>query len=1030
MKLLLLIISIVPLAAVGQETPNFTNDVWPILTQNCIKCHGERNQEGDLRLDSPQAIREGGEYGAIVEPGDPGDSTLFELVTSTDDERMPSKGDPLPPESIEILRQWIESGSNFDGWQPEFTAIANASIQQNHWAFTAPKRPGLPASVTNPIDHFVRIQAESNGLKLSKPAEKLTLIRRLALDLTGLPPTPQEVDRILALPENSWYATYVDELLASPHYGERWARHWLDAAQYADSDGFEKDKPRAVSAWRDWVINAFNSDMPYNQFIVEQIAGDLLPNATQDNRVATGFLRNSMINEEGGVHPEQFRMEAMFNRMDLIGRAVLGLTVGCAQCHDHKYDPLSHTDYFRMMAFINNSHEAQITVYTPEESDTKNDVLAAIHTLEKSVDTQSRRVRKSSKAWEKSILAQPNPEWEVLDLTFDDSSAGGQRSLPQADGSYLAQGYAPTRFDPKMLAVPKTRRITAVRLELLSDNNLPRGGPGRSIYGTAALAEIELRHAPVEREIREWGSWDKTIFDSAIADVNPAEKKLGPEWPNKGEDKRVTGPIAMAIDRKGDTAWTTDNGAGRRNQAREAIFTLKHPLELVEGEQIAINLSQKHGGWNSDDNQNYNIGRFRLSITSADELPSEITSDALLQALSTPENNRSDEQNALIHRRWLTATPQQDEFNIKLDETWARHPLGATQLVMMEQDQPRITHRLDRGDYLSPEEVVNQGTPGFLHTLDTSAPTNRLTFAQWLASPDSPTTARTIVNRVWQQYFGTGIVATPSDFGVQGERPTHPELLDWLAVEFMENDWSLKQLHKRITESQTYQQSSHLTPEALERDPDNRYLARASRIRVEGEVVRDIALASSGLLNPKVGGPSVHPPAPDYLFVPPASYGPKVWKASDDTEKYRRALYTFRFRSVPYPVLQIFDTPAGNAPCTLRDRSNTPLQALATLNEPLFNECAAALGTQSMLHGGNSDASRIDYAFRSAVTRPPDATETETLQRFLVNQRGRINSGELDATKLVPDGDDLSERAAWALTARVILNLDETITRQ
>lgn len=664
----LILIFILPSVIAGaQESVHFTDDVWPILTQNCIKCHGERNQEGELRLDSPESIQAGGEYGAIIEAGNVDDSTLYELVSGAGDERMPPKGDPLSSEDVETLKNWIASGANFDGWQPELTALANEQFHTDHWAFVAPEKIEIPQSAAHPIDFFVDARAKASGLKRAERADQITLIRRLALDLTGLPPSPEDVDRILALPEADWFSTYLHELLASPHYGERWARHWLDAAQYADSDGFEKDKPRFVSAWRDWVIKAFNDDMPYDQFIVEQIAGDLLPNATQDNRVATGFLRNSMVNEEGGIHPEQFRMEAMFNRMDLIGRAVLGLTVGCAQCHDHKFDPISHSDYFRMMAFINNSHEAQISIYSLEGQNTRNDVLAAVNELQARADTK--KFRKQRKMWERQIAATPKPDWEVLELSFDDSTAGGQRCIPEEDGSYTAQGYAPTRFDPKMIAVPASRRITALRLELLPDPNLPRGGPGRSIYGTAALSEIELRHAPGDREIREWNDWAKTTFSKAIADVNPAEKKLGPEWPNKGEDNRVTGPVSMAIDRRGHTAWTTDLGPGRSNQSREAIFILDQPLELGEGEQIAINLSQKHGGWNSDDNQNYNIGRFRLSVTSSDDLPDEIVSDALRTALDSPEEQRTDEQQAVLLDNWLASTEDAAPIRTTLDTT-------------------------------------------------------------------------------------------------------------------------------------------------------------------------------------------------------------------------------------------------------------------------------------------------------------------------------------------------------------------------
>ena len=1021
-RLVLFALLIAPLA-IAQETPFFVEDVWPIFTENCIKCHGERNQEGDLRLDSPDGIRTGGEFGKIVAPGNADDSVMYELVSGISDERMPPQGDPLSDEKIATIKAWIASGAEFDGWKPELTAIANSAATDKHWAFKKPERPTVPPAKAHPIDAFVHERLSAENLAPAPRADRATLIRRLALDLTGLPPTPEDVDRMLAMPEDAWYAAWREELLASPHYGERWARHGLDAAQYADSDGFEKDKPRSVYFWRDWVVSALNNDMPYDQFVIEQIAGDLLPNATQDQKVATGFLRNSMINEEGGIHPEQFRMEAMFNRMDLIGRAVLGLTVGCAQCHDHKYDPLSHRDYFRMMAFINNSHEAQITVHTPEERKTHREVLKAIRSLEK----MALAANPERAPFEESLLAEPQPDWEVLEFEFDDTSAGGQRHMPQGDGSYLAAGYAPTRFAPKMTTVPKTKRITALRLELLPDKNLPRGGPGRSMYGTSALTDIQLRWDSVEREIREYGKWNKVEFGSAIADVNPAKHELGPEWPVRGDRKKWTGGVEYAIDGKSDTAWTTDNGPLRRNTRREAIFVLKEPLELPADTQIAISLMQQHGGYNSNNNQNYNIGRFRISVTDSDDLPDQIVPRRVRQALTKTQPSAG--QRKALDRYWLANAPETTELRTKLDELWWKLPNGDTQLTYMERPEPRDTHLLDRGDYLSPLEEVEAGVPDFLHDFNETGEPKRLEFARWLASPDSPTTARTIVNRVWQQYFGTGLVSTSADFGLQGEQPSHPEMLDWLALEFVDSGWSLKELHRLITDSETYKQSSQINSGLLERDPHNRLLARATRLRVEGEVVRDIALASSGLLDTTLGGPSVYPPAPEYLFQPPASYGEKVWLQGEDSQTYRRGLYTFRFRSVPYPVLQIFDAPAGNAPCTRRDVSNTPLQALATLNEPLFNEAAAALGARAMVQDG-SDSARVAYAFKSVVSREPEYEETAALVKFLNRQRFRIGAGSVDAEALVSSGDQLNERAAWALTVRVILNLDETITRQ
>ncbi|MBI2432167.1 MAG: DUF1549 domain-containing protein [Candidatus Hydrogenedentes bacterium] len=919
-------------------------------------------------------------------------------------------------------------------------AQAQGVASSTHWAFVPPERPPLPdvrteAWVRNAIDRFVLARLEQEQLAPAAEADRETLVRRLCLDLTGLPPSLEEVERVLADTSEGWYGALVERLLASPHYGERWARHWMDAAQYADSDGFEKDKPRQVWAWRDWVIRAFNNDLPYDQFIIEQIAGDLLQNATQDQRVATGFLRNSMINEEGGIDPEQFRMEAQFNRMEIVGRAVLGLTVQCAQCHSHKYDPISQSEYYGMLAFLNNAHEACTSVYSASDVRQRSEILALVSGIESGIKEAHPDWHERLAAWESTACVQPEPAWEVLSLEFDDSSAGGQRCLPQSDGSYLAQGYAPTQFQPKMTAHTSLPRITALRLELIADPNLPRGGPGRSVYGACALSELELRIAPAGTPIADYDKWAPVKIASAIADVNPPLRKLGPEFPIKKEDPRVTGPIEMAIDGKSETAWSTDLDPERRNQSRCAIFKLAEPRTVDPNTVLAVRLSQQHGGWNSDDNQTNNLGRFRISVTKDDALPETALPQAVRAALAKPPAERSAADKGTIFSHWRGTVAEFAEANARIDTLLQAVPSGATQLVLQERETPRVTHRLVRGDFLRPAEEVAPGVPASLPPLESDGTPDRLDFARWLAARNAPTTARALVNRVWQQYFGTGISATTADLGTQGEAPSHPELLDWLAVEFMKSGWSLKHLHRLITGSATYRQTSNVTQDLLQRDPYSRLLARGARFRVEGETVRDIALAASGLLNPAIGGPSVYPPAPEFLFQPPASYGPKTWRVEQGAQQFRRALYTFRFRSVPYPVLQSFDAPPGDAPCTRRVRSNTPLQALTTLNEPLFFACARGLAEVTLAEGGATNESRIEYAFRRCNTRRPEAEEIATLRQFLDKQRARIAAGELNPGPLlaaVDKGapDNNAELAAWTLVARAILNLDETISRQ
>lgn len=1019
------------LARAEREAVSFDRQIRPVLA-GCFKCHGPdpSSRKANLRLDTREDAVAARKDGAAIVPGDPDASRLIARVASADPEfRMPptDAGDPLSAEQVSALRTWIAQGA-------EYT---------EHWAFVPPRRPELPEVAdtswpTTPIDRFVFARLEREGLAPSPEADRAALVRRLHLDLIGLPPSIEELETALADTGDGWYDALVERLLASPHYGERWARFWLDAAQYADSDGFEKDKPRFVWAWRDWVIRAFNEDMPFDQFVIEQVAGDMLPNASQDQFVATGFLRNSMINEEGGIDPEQFRMEAQFNRMDIVGRAVLGLTVSCAQCHTHKYDPLTHTEYYAMLAFLNNEHEACITVYSDEERRQRDAILALVREIEDGIQRSHPDWRERMAAWEASIAAEPRPTWETLELTFDDTSASGQKCIPQGDGSYLAQGYAPTQFHPKMTATTTLKRITAVRLELLTDPNLPRNGPGRSIYGASALSEFELRIAPAGTPIEEYDKWTNVKLAAAIADVNPPQRALGGEFPDReGKQHRVTGPAAFAIDGKPETAWTTDTNPETRNQPHEIIFMLAEPLLVPENSVIAVRPSQLHGGWNSDDNQNNNLGRFRFSVTDSETLPRVVLPESVRAALAVAPEARTDEQRRALFAQWRASLPELAEENARITALMTAIPSGTTQLVLRERETPRITHRLDRGNFLTPAEPVSPGVPEFLHALESDGAPDRLDFARWLVARDSPTTARAFVNRVWQQFFGNGLTNTTADLGTQGEVPSHPELLDWLAVEFMESGWKIKDLHRLIVRSRTYRQASRVTPVLLDKDPYNRLLARGARFRVEGETVRDIALAAGGLLNPAVGGPSVYPPAPDFLFQPPASYGPKVWRTEQGANKYRRALYTFRFRSVPYPALQAFDTPAGDAPCTRRVRSNTPLQALTTLNEPLFVDCARGLAEVTLASADTSTEARIAYAFRRCTGRAPQPDEISVLQSFLQRQQARLAAGELSPDAILSAADrrvngayDKTELAAWTLLARAVLNLDETITRQ
>ena len=884
-------------SAHAQAQVDFARDIQPIFQASCAPCHFSDKPKGDLRLDSKAMALKGGLSGAVIIPGHSAGSRLLQRILGAGGEqRMPPGRAPLSAAQIELIRRWIDEGAVW----PDQSSVSNLKSEiSKHWAFIPPVHPALPdvknkAWARNPIDRFILARLEREQLAPSPEADKVTLLRRLSLDLTGLPPTPEEVEAFVSDRRPQAYEKQVERLLASPHYGERWGRHWLDAARYADSDGYEKDKLRQVWFYRDWVINALNQDRPYDQFIIEQVAGDLLPQATPEQIVATGFLRNSMINEEGGVDPEQFRMEAMFDRMDAIGKSILGLTIQCAQCHNHKFDPLRQEEYYRMFAFLNNSHEANIAVYTPAEQMQRASIISQTREIEAKLRETRPDWPQRMAEWEQTV-SHDQPAWQVVQPVVEDISNGGQRYLPLTDSSLLAQGYAPTKHRVKMIVSTDVQNITAFRLELLNDPNLPRGGPGRSIWGTGALTEFEVEAAPAS----EPQKIERVKIIRATADYNQPERELAPIFNDKTNRRRVTGPVELAIDGKDETAWGIDAGPGLRNVPRKAVFIAARPIAFVGGTILNIYLRQNHGGWNSDDNQNNNLGRMRLSVTTVPDAVADPLPAGVREILALPRAQRTKAQVETVFSYWRTTVPEWAEDNRQIAGLWQQHPEGSSQLVLSERAELRETHTLKRGDFLKPDKTVTPGVPAFLHPLPAPAPANRLTFAKWLVDRNSPTTARTIVNRIWQSYFGTGIVATSEDLGRQSEAPSHPELLDFLAVELMERGWRLKQLHRLIVNSATYRQSSRLTPELHAKDPGNRLLARGPRLRVEGEIVRDIALAASGLLNPQVGGPSVFPPSPDFLYQPPASYGPKVWPEEKGENRYRRAIYTFRYRSVP-----------------------------------------------------------------------------------------------------------------------------------
>jgi hypothetical protein len=788
-------------------TVDFTIDIRPIFERSCWKCHGTEKAKGGLRLDDAKAALAGGNSGVVINPGPKAaESTLLRLVAGLDDElKMPPDGPALSRDEVGKLRAWIERGAKY-GSNDQTEAVAKRS---SHWSFQPIREVTIPKvrdsqSIRNPIDNFILERLEKQNVTPSPEADRHTLLRRLCLDLTGLPPTLDQIGEFIGDLEPGAYDRLVDRLLASPHYGERWGRHWLDAARYADSDGYEKDTGRPW-AWRyrDWVIQACNSDMPYDRFVVEQLAGDLLPDATQETRLGTGFHRNTLTNQEGGVDPEQYRVEQVIDRVNTTGKVFLGLTIGCAQCHDHKYDPIGQREYYQFFSFFN--------------SDVEKDIEAP--------------------------LAGERERYEVAKKEHESKQA-------------------------ELKAAVEERKT--------------------------ALPELQMK-------------WESGLV---VAEL-----------------RKLPAPVRDALLIEPD----------RRNEAQKKVIA-DHFAEHDAEQKKRTKALQDH----------------------AEKAPH------------------------------LSRAP-----------TIAQGPA-------------RATHVMIRGDFLRPGVAVHPGTPAVLPPLRNDAP-SRLDLARWIVDPANPLTRRVLANWLWQNHFGRGLVTTPEDFGTQGEKPSHPELLDWLAGEISRRGWSLKQMHRLIVTSATYRQSSAFRPELRERDPLNNWLARQNRLRLDAEIVRDVALASSGLLNRTIGGPSVRPPQPE--GISDLTYaGSARWVESKGPDRYRRGMYIWFQRTSPFPMLMTFDSPESNVCVVRRERSNTPLQALTLMNDVVFVECAQALGKRLAKESG-SVAERLALGVKLALGRPPTAAEIDRLSRWHYDSLKLVKEQPLDA-------------GAWVAVARVLLNLDECINRE
>ena len=833
----------------AQATVDYKTQIQPLFAQHCYACHSEANQMNGLRLDQKAAVLKGGHSGPAIVPGDSAQSRLIHMLAGYQVKVvMPPAGPPLTAQEIGLVRAWIDQGAN---WPEDAVSAVPAPTRKglDHWAWqhrTEPQPPAVRQAEwpRNPVDNFILAKLESEKIAPSPEADRLTLLRRVALDLTGLPPSPEETERFLSDRSPEAYERAVDRLLRSEHFGEKWAMHWLDQVRYADSDGYEKDDPRP-HAWRyrHWVIQALNEDQPFDQFSIEQIAGDLLPHPSEDQIAATGFHRNTLKNREGGVNFEQFRFEENVDRVNTISTVWLGLTLGCAQCHDHKYDPLSQQDYYRMFAFVNNLEDE----------------------------------------------LEPAP-------------------LPGERGAWL-QGHAEYR-----------RR----RAELLCEYGVPDMQPG----------------------------WETKV-------------KYHGEHP--GED--------TAWDVNWDTLAKMTDGGDK--------YIMIPPEERTEQQADVVT--------------DYFL-RFYTQIVSGDEY----------KALGFGELRK------------------------QLENLERSYPQMSMARAVSERNPLRPSHIHVRGAWDREGVEVDPGVPALLPQLPAGR-SDRLDLAKWLFSDDNPLTARVTVNRVWQEYFGKGIVSTSNDFGTQGEKPSHPALLDWLAEDFVSHGWSFKHLHRRIVTSAAYRQSSKTRPEVAERDPDNRWLSRQNRLRLPAETIRDGALAASGLLNDSVGGKSVYPPIPD--GVTSLGYaGGFAWPTDNDRDRYRRGLYIHFQRTVPYPMLAAFDAAERSVTECQRERSNTPLQALNLLNDPVFMEAAQGLATRVLLETPSEGfADRLGYAYRLCFSRPPSETEAARLERYYHDQMRLLDGSPKSVAgwfPLDPEQFDRTEAAAWTGLGRVLLNTDEFITRE
>lgn len=998
-------------AAFGDEPIQFNRDVRPILAEKCFACHGpdKNKREADLRLDNGEGAFEKRDGKTALVPGKPADSELVRRITTSDaDERMPPAEfqKTLTPQEIELIRRWVELGAKYEP----------------HWSLVAPKRVTPPEAgqgwARGEIDRFVAAGHAKHGMTPSPDADRRTLARRLHFDLLGLPPTPQDVDAFLADSSEKAYEDLVDRLLASPHFGERLGMYWLDVVRYADSGGYHSDNERELAPYRDYVISAFNENLPFDQFTIEQIAGDLLPGATNRQKIASGYNRLLQTTEEGGAQPKEYSAKYQSDRVRNTAVAWLGITMGCCECHTHKYDPLTIKDFYSFAAFFADVQEKpvgrqdQSAIPTPEQESELAKLDAQLRPLQEKYNLDTPELVAAQTKWEtqlKADLAVGKSDW-ILSKPEKMESTGGTVLTTQEDLSVLTSGENPDKETYVLHLKSGSSPVTALRLEALTHDSLSNKSLSRA-NGNFVLTEFEVTAQPA--------GTDK---------AKPVKVKTA-----EADFSQDTYPIANAIDGKGETGWAV---AGHEKVAdHRAVFVLAAPIPADAEIVVKLKHDSKYA--------KHNIGRFRIALTSADKpglsdfggVPADVQATVKLES-----EKRTPEQRAALGKFYRTIAPELASLRSEIDGLEKRKQQiqqAFPKTLISMSVAPRTVRILARGNWLDDSgEVVQPATPEVLPPVKyENRQQARLELGRWIVSRNQPLTARVFVNRLWKLLFGQGIVKTLDDFGIQGAQPTHPELLDWLAVEFMESGWNVKQLVKLMVMSRTYQQSSQSTQQLRERDPGNQWLARQSPFRLDAEFVRDNALAISGLLSRKIGGPSVKPyqPAGYWRYL---NFPVREWQNDHGENLYRRGLYTHWQRTFLQPSLLAFDAPSREECTVERPRSNTPLQALVLLNDPTYVEAARVFALRVAEQGG-APSERLTYAFRQALQRVPTDQEKAILVALWQKHRDEYAKDPANAEALLKVGDwplpanvDKVELAAWTSVCRVILNLHETITRQ